>query len=292
MGLFQSLFPKTNYLNYKYCSLYAYFGCVIISEKLCYQVCGAAKQAGLFIMQERKAFSMDKVETKTFNQLVSYVDKTAEEMLVEALQKIMPAAGFITEEATIATEQKEFMWIIDPLDGTTNFIHALPVFSVSIGLMQNNELLLGVVYECNRDEMFYAWQGSKAYLNNEVIYVKQNAELSKSLLATGFPYYDFEVMENYLSALRYLMVNTQGMRRMGSAAVDLAYTACGRFDGFFEYGLHPWDVAGGAFIVQQAGGKLSTFSGGNDYVFDKTLIASSGALYEPFYEVIKTHFKQ
>ncbi len=267
-----------------------YFGSMIFGEKLCYQTCEIAKQAGLFIMQERKAFRADAVEVKTFNQLVSYVDKTAEEMLVNALQKILPEAGFITEEATIATEQKELMWIIDPLDGTTNFIHNLPVFSVSIGLMQNNELVMGVVYECNRDEMFYAWQGGKAFLNKEAIYVKNNAELSKSLLATGFPYYDFEVMENYLAALRHLMVNTQGMRRMGSAAVDLAYTACGRFDGFFEYGLHPWDVAGGAFIVQQAGGKLSTFEGSGNYVFDKTLIAASSALYPAFYQVIKKHF--
>jgi len=261
-------------------------------EKLCLDTCSLAKQAGLFILAENKNFTYDKVEEKTFNQLVSYVDKTAEEMLVAGLQKLLPQAGFITEEATIATEQKELMWIIDPLDGTTNFIHSLPVFSVSIGLMQNNELILGVVYECNRDEMFYAWNGSKAYLNNQAIYVKQNAELSKSLLATGFPYYDFEVMENYLATLKYLMVNTQGMRRMGSAAVDLAYTACGRFDGFFEYGLHPCDVAGGAFIVQQAGGKLSTFAGNSNYVFDKTLIASSAVLYPSFFEVIDRNFNR
>lgn len=259
-------------------------------EKLCLDTCALAKQAGLFILAENKNFSYDKVEEKTFNQLVSYVDKTAEEMLVAGLQKLLPQAGFITEEATIATEQKEFMWIVDPLDGTTNFIHSLPVFSVSIGLMQNNELILGVVYECNRDEMFYAWKGSKAYLNNQTIYVKQNVLLSKSLLATGFPYYDFEVMENYLATLKYLMVNTQGMRRMGSAAVDLAYTACGRFDGFFEYGLHPWDVAGGAFIVQQAGGQLATFAGNSDYVFDKTLIASSAALYPAFFDIINKNF--
>lgn len=260
-------------------------------EKLCLDTCSLAKQAGLFILAENKNFTYDKVEEKTFNQLVSYVDKTAEEMLVAGLQKLLPQAGFITEEATIATQQKEFMWIVDPLDGTTNFIHNLPVFSVSIGLMQNNELVLGVVYECNRDEMFYAYKGGNAYLNNKTIYVKQNAELSKSLLATGFPYYDFEVMENYLATLKYLMVNTQGMRRMGSAAVDLAYTACGRFDGFFEYGLHPWDVAGGAFIVQQAGGKLATFSGHGNYVFDKTLIASSAALYPAFSQIISKNFK-
>ena len=259
-------------------------------EKLCIDTCTLAKKAGEFIMKESKGFSYDKVETKTFNQLVSYVDKTAEQMLVEGLQKLLPQAGYITEEETIVTEEKEFMWIIDPLDGTTNFIHSLPVFSVSIGLMQNKELKLGVVYECNRDEMFYAWKGSKAYLNNQIIHVKQNPDLSKSLLATGFPYYDFEVMEKYLATLKYLMVNTQGMRRMGSAAVDLAYTACGRFDGFFEYGLHPWDVAGGAFIVQQAGGKLSTFDGNDDYIFSKTLIASSAVLYPSFFEVIKKNF--
>lgn len=259
-------------------------------EKLCIDTCTLAQEAGLFIMLERKTFTYDKVEEKTFNQLVSYVDKTAEEMLVSGLQKLLPQAGFITEESTIATEEKEFMWIIDPLDGTTNFIHSLPVFSVSIGLMQNNELVLGIVYECNRKEMFYAWKGSKAYLNNQPIYVKQNDKLIQSLLATGFPYYDFEVMEKYLATLKYLMVNTQGMRRMGSAAVDLAYTACGRFDGFFEYGLHPWDVAGGAFIVQQAGGIISTFSGDKNYVFDKTLIASSAVLYPSFFEVIQKNF--
>jgi myo-inositol-1(or 4)-monophosphatase len=259
-------------------------------EKLCINTCTLAQEAGLFIMAERKTFTYDKVEEKTFNQLVSYVDKTAEEMLVLGLQKLLPQAGFITEESTVAIEEKEFMWIIDPLDGTTNFIHNLPVFSVSIGLMQNNELILGVVYECNRNEMFYAWKGSKAYLNNKPIYVKQNDKLSLSLLATGFPYYDFEVMEKYLTTLEYLMVNTQGMRRMGSAAVDLAYTACGRFDGFFEYGLHPWDVAGGSFIVKQAGGIISTFSGDNNYVFDKTLIASSAVLYPSFFDVIHKNF--
>jgi myo-inositol-1(or 4)-monophosphatase len=245
-----------------------------------------------FLLTENQKFSLEDVEYKGMNDLVSYVDKEAEKMVVSACKKILPGAGFITEEGTVqsAAEESKLVWIIDPLDGTTNFIHSLPVFSVSIGLMQNNELILGVVYECNRDEMFYAWKGSKAFLNNQIIHVKQNPDLSKSLLATGFPYYDFEVMENYLATLKYLMVNTQGMRRMGSAAVDLAYSAWGRFDGFFEYGLHPWDVAGGAFIVQQAGGKLSTFDGNDNYIFSKTLIASSSILYPSFFEVIKKNF--
>jgi myo-inositol-1(or 4)-monophosphatase len=254
------------------------------------KVCQLAKAAGTYILKESKTFSIDQVEEKTFNQLVSFVDKTAEKMLVEGLQKAFPEAGFITEESTIVTEQKEFMWIIDPLDGTTNFIHGLPVFSVSIGLMYNQELVLGVVYECNQDEMFYAWKDSKAFLNNKQIWVKQNPHLSNSLIATGFPYYDFEVMDAYIQTLKYLMVNTQGMRRMGSAAVDLVYTACGRFDGFFEYGLHPWDVAGGAFIVKQAGGKLSTFAGDANFVFDKTLVASSAMIYPEFFGVIQSNF--
>ena len=151
---------------------------------------------------------------------------------------------------------------------------------------------MGIVYEINRDELFYAWENSKAFLNGKEIHVKQNKELSKSLLATGFPYYDFKIMQKYLETLHVLMKETQGMRRMGSAAVDLAYVACGRFDGFFEYGLHAWDVAGGAYIVQQAGGKLSDFSGDENYIFGKEIIASSTNLYEPFFRVVNKKFIQ
>jgi myo-inositol-1(or 4)-monophosphatase len=260
------------------------------AEQRCLLACEVARKVGAFLRQEASGFSMDAVEEKGFNQLVSYVDKTAEEQLVKGLSEIFPEAGFITEEQTIATEQKEYMWVIDPLDGTTNFIHQIPVYSISIGLLRNNIPVMGIVYEVNRDELFYAWEGSKAYLNGNEISVKKNPELSKSLLATGFPYYDFEGMKGYLEALQYFMKHTQGMRRMGSAAVDLAYVACGRFDGYFEYGLSPWDVAGGVFIVQQAGGKVTDFKGGDDCVFGRSIVASSSALYDPFFEVIRKAF--
>ncbi|MES2778912.1 MAG: inositol monophosphatase family protein [Bacteroidota bacterium] len=260
------------------------------AEHICKQACELTKTVGGFIHQEAKAFSFDKVEEKSFNQLVSYVDKTAEEKLVKGLSEIFPEAGFITEEQTIATEEKEYMWVIDPLDGTTNFIHAIPVYSVSVGLLRNHKPVMGIVYEINRDELFYAWEGSKAYLNGNEISVKQNASLSKSLLATGFPYYDFDGMTGYLNALQYFMKHTQGMRRLGSAAVDLAYVACGRFDGYFEYGLSPWDVAGGVFIVQQAGGKVSDFKGGDDCIFGRAIVASSIALYPDFFEVVRREF--
>ncbi len=259
-------------------------------EQICFQACAFAKEAGQFIRNERKVFNSNTVEEKSFNQLVSYVDKTAEEMLVKGLGLIFPEAGFITEEATIATEQKEWMWVIDPLDGTTNFIHDLPVYSVSIGLIQNKKPMLGVVYEINHDELFYAWKDGGAFLNGSKISVKQNVALQKSLLATGFPYYDFKIMDQYLQALKHLMTHTQGMRRMGSAAVDLAYTACGRFDGFFEYGLSPWDVAGGICLIEEAGGIVTDFQGGDDVLFGRAILGSSKALYPEFSKVIKESF--
>ena len=250
-----------------------------------------AKTVGNFIQAEAQNFNRDSVEVKSFNQLVSYVDKTAEEKLVEGLKQIMPEAGFITEEATIATEQKEYMWVIDPLDGTTNFIHQLPIYSISIALLHNNIPVIGVVFEPNRHELFYAWKDGGAYLNGHKITVKQNNELSKSLLATGFPYYDFDLMQRYLNTLQAFLRTTRGMRRMGSAAVDLAYVACGRFDGFFEYGLSPWDVAGGIVLVREAGGKISTFSGTDDAIFGKEIVAASSQIYDDFYTVIHKGFK-
>lgn len=250
-----------------------------------------AKQVGAFIQQEARHFKQEQVEVKSFNQLVSYVDKSAEEQLVKGLQELFPDAGFITEEQTIATTQKEYMWVIDPLDGTTNFVHQLPVYSVSIGLLKNNVPIIGVVYEPNRDELFYAWQQGGAFLNGQKIMVKQNPELGKALLATGFPYYDFDLMQKYLNALQHFLKESQGMRRMGSAAVDLAYVACGRFDGFFEYGLSPWDVAGGIVLVQEAGGKTSTFNGGDDAIFGKEIVAASSAIYGHFLSVIKNGFQ-
>jgi myo-inositol-1(or 4)-monophosphatase len=259
-------------------------------KTICEKACLIAKEAGIFIKNERLHFQSNSVEVKSFNQLVSYVDKSAEEILVSGLLAIFPEAGFITEEETIATQTKEWMWVIDPLDGTTNFIHDLPVYSVSIGLIQNNKVMMGIVYEVNKDEMFYAWHKGGAFLNGNAISVKNNPDLGKSLLATGFPYYDYQQMDAYLDTLKYFMKNTQGMRRMGSAAIDLAYTACGRFDAFFEYGLSPWDVAGGICLIEEAGGIIADFDGGKNALFGKSIMGSSSALFPAFSEVIRTNF--
>jgi myo-inositol-1(or 4)-monophosphatase len=259
-------------------------------EEICKQTCVLAKHTGDFIRQQRKDFSFSSVEHKGFNDLVSYVDKVAEKMLVSDLQKILPEAGFITEENTLTVEGKEFQWIIDPLDGTTNFIHGVPCYCVSIALMQKEELVIGVIYEINLDECFYAWKDSPAYLNKKEIRVSSIDKLKNSLMATGFPYTNFDRMHPYMEVFDFCMRNTHGVRRPGSAAVDLAYVAAGRYEGFYEYGLNAWDVAAGAFIVQQSGGKVSDFSGNNNYVFGKEIIAANEKVFEEFLNVVKSKF--
>ncbi len=223
------------------------------------KVIEVAKDAGTFIREQRKIFTTDKIEIKGLNDLVSYVDKNAERMIVAALEKLLPEAGFITEEKTINRTGERYNWIIDPLDGTTNFIHGLPVYSVSIALQELDELVIGVIYEINLDECFYAWKGSAANLNGSPIMVSAAGTVSESLLATGFPYYDFGKQPAYISLFSELMKSCHGLRRLGSAAVDLAYTACGRFDGFYEYNLNSWDIAAGVLIVRQAGGDVVNF---------------------------------
>jgi myo-inositol-1(or 4)-monophosphatase len=146
------------------------------------------------------------------------------------------------------------------------------------------------VYEINKDECFYSWKGDKAYLNNTEIRVSQSSKLDDSLLATGFPYYDYGRLDEYLQLFKYFMKNTRGVRRLGSAAADLAYVACGRVDGFYEYGLQPWDVAAGSFIVSQAGGLNSDFKGKSDFIFGKEIISSNGKIYQELLSVIKNHF--
>lgn len=260
-------------------------------EQLTKNVCLIAKDAGDFIRRERATFDLSKMNSKGLNQLVSYVDIQAEKKIVAGLQKLDLQAGFITEEETTSKEQLEYNWIIDPLDGTTNFIHDLPVFSVSIALIKGEEVLLGVVYEIMKDECFYAWENGGAWLNENPIGVSQITLLKDSLLATGFPYYDFEQMEAYLAVLNSFMKQTHGLRRLGSAAVDLAYTACGRFEGFFEYGLNPWDVAGGICIVREAGGTVTDFKLGNTALFGKEIVASNTYIHRQLTAVIHEHFK-
>ncbi len=248
-------------------------------QALCLEAIAITRQAGAFLQQELGKVQGQSIEEKSFNQLVSYVDRQAEEFLVSGLGRLLPDSTFLTEEATIAAQDSPWQWIIDPLDGTTNFLHGVPVFAVSVALKHQHEIVIGIVQEVNRQECFYAWQGGGAWCNEARIRVRDNAALSKALLATGFPTSDFENLAQYVQALSYFMQRTRGVRRLGAASVDLAYVACGRFDAFFEYNLQPWDVAAGALLVTEAGGVVTDFSGGSDYLFGKTMLATSSALY-------------
>ena len=259
-------------------------------EKICSEAIHLIRETGAYILKERQGFREDFVETKSLNSLVSFVDKEAEKRLVSGLEKLVPEAGFITEEGTSTKKSASLYWVIDPLDGTTNFIHGIPLYSISVALTRDGYPILGVVYEINLNECFYAWENSSAYLNGLQIHVSQNTELANSLVATGFPYHDFDRMPGFLDSLSYFMKNTRGLRRLGSAAVDLAYVACGRFDGFYEYGLQPWDVMAGAFIVERAGGKSGYFSKRNEFTDGSEILATNGHIHSEMEKTIQRFY--
>jgi len=261
-------------------------------ENLCFDVQGIAKIAGVFIAEEREKFSIQDVEVKGKANFVSYVDKQAEKLIVDELQKLLPGSGFIAEEGTGINNGEKYKWIIDPLDGTTNFIHGLPPFAVSIALMEDDEIILGVVYEITQDECFYAWKGSKAYLNGDEIKVSTASTTSDALIATGFPYTAFEKLDGYVASMRYFMIHSHGIRRLGSAATDMAFVAAGRFEAFYEHGLKPWDVAAGTIILRQAGGKVSDFNGGDKFLFNGEIVASNGAYFGEFYDIVHKYFPE
>lgn len=258
-------------------------------KKLCFQVQDTARKAGNFIREEQKKISENDIEIKSAASLVSYVDKTAEQQIVSTLKELIPESGFVAEEGTAESNNEKYTWFVDPLDGTTNYLHGISPHSVSIALAENNELVLGVVYEVGADEMFYAWKGSKAFCNGNEINAANRAKSEEALIATGFPYYDFNRMEDYIEAMKVLMQTTRGIRRFGSAAIDLCYIAAGRFDAFWEHALHAWDVAAGVFILQQAGGKTTDFNGGDNWLFGGEIISASNAYFPEFYAVVNKY---
>lgn len=255
------------------------------------KTCDIARAAGAYLRSEISALGREEIQVKSLNNFVTRIDQASEAFLVSKLSDLIPDSGFIVEENTVGYQKKDFIWIIDPLDGTTNYIHGVPLYCVSIGLMHNDRLVAGVVYEVGQDECFYAWDRGGAWLNGKPIQVSKEHTLKNSLLATGFPYHDYNRLDQYMQIFTYCLKNTHGLRRLGSAAADLAYVACGRYDGFFEYGLSPWDVAAGCLIVKEAGGNNADFKGGNDYLFGKEVIAANPLIMTELTEVIQSIFK-
>jgi len=256
-------------------------------RKITQQACKIAIETGEFLRNEIRRIRSADIEQKSFNNFVTYVDRESEARIMDRLGRLLPGSGFIAEESP-GLKGAEFTWVIDPLDGTTNYIHGVPLYSVSIGLMKVNEIIAGVVYEVNLDECFYTWENAASYKNSEVINVSGTQKTADSLFATGFPYHDYGRMEAYLDIFRHLMQHSRGVRRLGSAAADLAYVAAGRFDGFYEYGLSPWDVAAGVLLVKNAGGRISDFSGGDNYIFGKEIIATNYPLHDAFLDLFRS----
>ena len=259
-------------------------------DKILPDVCSIAKECGQFLLTECNKITANDVEAKSEHDYVTYVDKTSEKFLISELSKLIPDAGIIAEESHAERNSCRYNWVIDPLDGTTNYIHGMAPYAVSIALCDYNTELLGVIFEPNLNECFSAHVHSQAFLNNKPIKVSETKKLFDAFLATGFPSRDYTHLEAYIMMFKELMFDTQGIRRLGSAAMDMAYVACGRFDAFYEYYLSPWDVAAGSLLVKQAGGRVADFHGTNNYLFGKEIVCSNGLIQDELLEKIRKHF--
>jgi myo-inositol-1(or 4)-monophosphatase len=248
---------------------------------------GVVKEAAAYIRDRHEHREKLSIEAKGQHNFVTEVDRKAEKILVRGLSGILPEAGFIAEEGTSSRKGDLFNWVIDPLDGTTNFIHGVFPFAISVGLLEKEEVVAGVVYEFGIDECFYSWKGGGAWLDGTPIRVSGVKSVSRALIATGFPYTDFSYLSEFLESIRFFMKQSHGLRRLGSAATDIAYVACGRYDGFYEYGLNPWDVAAGILLVKEAGGEVSDFGGTENPLFTEDIICSNGHIHKEFQEVTR-----
>ncbi|MCQ2235964.1 MAG: inositol monophosphatase [Bacteroidales bacterium] len=245
------------------------------------QVAELAKEVGLKLMQYRKENAVQ-VEIKGKHDFVTQMDKYSEKLLVEGLSQILPEAGYIAEEGTRTDRGEKYNWVIDPIDGTTNFIHGVPPHAISVALMEGERVVVGVIYELCGKELFVSSLGGGAFLNGEQMHVSRTRTVEESLVSTGFPYSNFERLQQYMKLFMHFTHHSSGLRRHGSAATDLAYVAAGRFDAFFEYDLKPYDVAAGVLLVTEAGGKVSDFAGGDNYIFGREIVATNGNIYDEF----------
>ncbi len=260
---------------------------IINLENLCREVCTIARDGALFLRTESLQFDRNKVEEKSAHNYVSYVDKESEKRLVERLTTLLPEAGFITEEETVEDIKKDWMWIVDPLDGTTNFIHNLTPYCISIALAYKGEVYVGVVYEVTREECFYAWKDGGAYLNGQKIQVTSIDSINKSLLLMGLPYNDKGFKSMALHMIQRFYGYAGGARLLGASATELCYIACGRAEFRIEAFLGMWDVAAGGLILQEAGGKISDFKGGERWLTGDEVVATNGLLHDEVLKIVR-----
>ena len=248
----------------------------------------AARNAGNIIVRALEHIDRLNVKTKSENDFVTEVDKAAEQEIIRTIRKAFPNHGILAEESGQVSGD-DFTWIIDPLDGTTNYLHSFPQFSVSIALQHKQVLEQAVVYDPLRQELFTASRGRGAQLNDRRIRVTSRTGLEGSLLGTGFPFKQQQYLDAYLDTFKALFPMTAGIRRPGSAALDLAYVASGRLDGFCEIGLQPWDMAAGVLLIEEAGGFVCDFAGGKEYLDTGNVVAANPKLMKPLLEKIQPH---
>lgn len=244
----------------------------------------AAREAGELLRE--KSGKVKEITYKGKNSLVTEVDKQAEEIIIDCIKRSFPSHDIFAEESGRQSANSEYVWIIDPLDGTTNFAHGYPFFSVSIALEIEGVVRAGLVYDPIKDELFSAEFGSGAFLNGEAIHVTGAVRLDEGHLVTGFVHDDIRMVEENLKHFADFIRRARSVRRDGSAALDLCYLACGRFDGFWELGLNPWDTAAGVLIVEEAGGRVTNLSGGDYSIYVKEILASNGGIHEEMMKVL------
>lgn len=248
----------------------------------------AARAAGQVMLRASARLDSLNVETKQRNDFVSEVDRQAEAVIIDILSKAYPQHAFLAEESgRSGAGDSEFMWIIDPLDGTTNYLHGIPHYAISIALEHQGRLEQAVIYDPLKDELFTASRGGGAFLNNRRIRVTQLKGLEGALLATGIPFREDQPIEAFLATLHGMLGPIAGIRRAGSAALDLAYVAAGRVDGYWEFGLKPWDMAAGLLLVREAGGMITDFAGGDNTLKSGNVLAANPRLLHAMLTVIQ-----
>jgi myo-inositol-1(or 4)-monophosphatase len=248
----------------------------------------AAKEAGTFL--KYSIGRVRTVETKKGQErnLVSEIDKMSEEKIISIIKRHYPHHAILAEESGSSAASSDYKWIIDPLDGTTNFLHGLPIFCVTIAIERKGELVAGVVFDPNLDELFTAERGTGAYLNGRRIHVSQTSTLIQSLLVTGFPYDIAKNPDHAIDRFVNFLMTSRSVRRLGSAALDLSYVAAGRFDGFWEVNLHSWDTAAGILLVKEAGGLVTDFAAGPPSIYKPQILASNGRIHNEMMEVLNS----
>ena len=252
----------------------------------------AARRASQIINRAAHDVEHLKITTKQHSDYVTEVDKAAEAAIIDVLREAYPDYGILAEESGLTAGEgagSEYQWIIDPLDGTTNFIHGFPQYAVSIALAHKGQLNQAVVYDTTRNEMFTASKGGGAFLNERRIRVTKCLKLEDSLLGTGFPFRVFDHVDAYLGIFKELTQRTSGIRRTGAASLDLAYVATGRLDGFWEFGLSPWDMAAGCLLISEAGGLVGDLSGGESYMKTGNLVAGTPKVFSQLLQIIGNH---